>query len=324
MGEPMRICSAFEEHTELLMREDVRAYPSRKFKQGFQAPAMAIWAGLLSALFGCSCRRLLQSAVEEALDLWDRSLKGSVRLAAKKQQIVWRIFKKDTALVLRVMMAHAVSKLQQWEKARAAGVQPRSHPAWLVTLYTAIPAATADDAAESESADSSAALSEPHSPLQVAPADALAMQVVPAAQAVPSVQAVPAVLAVPLRASELKRHILEGRAKGKATFPGLAEPPADPPAEPSEEADEAIVPPSSPKARCTWWDARCRCARRVLSDGSEITSESVRHGPMGFLLAVFPHGDDFELELTNDCKTDLETAVFGLVEQTHTTLGHPS
>ena len=80
----MSVASAFIKHHALIMQNDARQYPSRKFKQGVSLAKMELWAPLLSCLLTATSK-LLQSSGEKALKDADAHMKGILSFAAQKR-----------------------------------------------------------------------------------------------------------------------------------------------------------------------------------------------------------------------------------------------
>ena len=65
-----RWTDVFVKHQDLLLKNDVRAYPSRKFKQGFNAEKLRPWLPLLADLFDYARTRMLQSEGKLLWTVW--------------------------------------------------------------------------------------------------------------------------------------------------------------------------------------------------------------------------------------------------------------
>ena len=129
-------------------------------------------------------------------------MKGALLFWAKKSNTKFTVWKKDFAFVLRLMMAHVIRKMQQYDTAVSKGIYPRSHPEWLQELYAAVPPAGDDD-------DQSEGGQETDGGEETGAINAVAVKVNPG-----SVQ------------TDIRQRIMEGRCRGKAVFPKLA---ANPP-----------------------------------------------------------------------------------------------
>ena len=136
---------AFEQHKDLLLKKDVRSYTSRSFKQGYDGATLQPWAPVLKTLFGKTSRKLVQTEGEAAFNDWNNDLKNGLAQAARNKGMSWTMYRKEVILVLRIMAAHVVLKKKAYEKAVLNGINPRSHPSWLIELYDLIPEAEAED-----------------------------------------------------------------------------------------------------------------------------------------------------------------------------------
>ena len=91
-------------HRELLLRTDVRAYPSKSFKQGASWQHLEPMSDLIVDLVNTG--QLLQTQVEKAIDKLDINKKGAIKMLVKMTSLVHDAYKQDLAFVLRLMAAH--------------------------------------------------------------------------------------------------------------------------------------------------------------------------------------------------------------------------
>lgn len=259
------LAAVFDEHRELLLQHDIREYPSRKFKQGYDEKMMKPFQALLEDLV--VKERMVQSIGEAALDKVDSDRNGAWKALVRKTREKWESWRKETILVIRIMRAHIFMKHSQYEKSKKAGIQPRSHNEWLIHIYEKIANAEKD---ENEEGDEDEEESEDVEKSEDEKPKAREHK----AESVCKKEA----------ESCMKDKILTGRSSGKAFFPLLVK---------AEEEEKKSTP-------LTWFDSHGRIGKRVLSDGTELTHTSVKLGPNGFLLLGFSHGPDWESELTND------------------------
>ena len=262
------------QHGWPLLTEDIKAYPSRKFKQGVNVAFMEPFKDLLLQLEQCT-DRVLQTVGEKAFDHWNGLASSAVKLACKKSQVKYEIWRKEVVLVLRIMLAHIKIKKKQWEEGKGA------HPAWLVIFFKAIKEALHEQNEQDM---------EPEEPLE------------PDEEQTNSGN-MPGLPSGKENSLENKVKIMAGRASGKAHFPNLhLEEPLDEELPESEsEAGEHIA--------SELWDPATKTASRLMQDGRLFKSIGFQEGPNGFLQAVFEEGGTMELELTNDLLEFLETPI---------------
>ena len=83
--DPTDLADVFQRHEKELLRQDIRDYPSRKFKSGFNASFLQNYKDFLGSLFMLG-RMMRQSEGEAAMDVLDQRLKGAVRFLAEKSE----------------------------------------------------------------------------------------------------------------------------------------------------------------------------------------------------------------------------------------------
>ena len=211
------------------------------------------------------------------------------------------------------MMAHVLLTKTAYERAVLGGIRPRSHPDWLVILYTCFPDGHGE-AAESEE------LIEPKEcqvkqPLQQELIEPKECQV---EQPLKQELIKPPLKQELIKPSECKvepiegykARFMQGRFAGKAKFTFLE----------GSSSSSGIAKGSTSSGQGssssgnmgTWCDPHERCAKRMLASGAEIKSSGIATGPNGLLIAKFKEGPDFEFNLTNDCHQALRMLVIDL------------
>lgn len=140
---PMYVSAAAEVlqgFSEQLLHNDVRAYPSRKFKLGFSMSGVEPWAPLLKALLKIG-DKFLQSSGEKALDIMDDRLKGAFKAGVRRQGERYDMWRKEVVLVLRIMISHVTIRKRTYDRSYS----PKRVPPWLLDLLAALGDGTADD-----------------------------------------------------------------------------------------------------------------------------------------------------------------------------------
>ena len=107
-------------HRELLLRTDVRAYPSRSFKEGASWQHLEPMSDLIVDLVNTG--KLLQTQVEKAIGKLDISMKGAIKMLVKRTSLVYDACK-GLAFVLRLMAAHLLMKRQAWADSKKLGTR---------------------------------------------------------------------------------------------------------------------------------------------------------------------------------------------------------
>ena len=197
------ISQVWEQHLDIILKEDVRAYPSRKHKQGFSAKAMEKFSPLLESLMKCG-GKLLQTTGESSIDILNNNKKKMHQGRVPKKSERFDMWKKEFVTVMRIMMSHVATKGRAYKKS----ANPRAVEPWLQKLFDLCD----DGAAEATSmvAASNAASSE-----QVV-GDAVSKEVVCDAVSKPTREVVGDAASKPSRAS-----MMRGRAAGEAMLPDL-------------------------------------------------------------------------------------------------------
>ena len=265
-------------HRELLLRTDVRAYPSRSFKQGASWQHLEPMSDLIVDLVNTG--KLLQTQVEKAIDKLDISMKGAIKMLVKRTSLVYDAYKKDLAFVLRLMAAHLLMKRQAWADSKKLGRTPRSHPEWAIQAYLNITEASSTMSADLASLSSSASTASQHSSTSTADANIRAM-------------------------------ILAGRDAGVAFFPGFSDTLGDDEEDGIEEDDEDQG-QDNEHISCKYWDPKLKKAVAVMQNGMIKYSSKFEAGPNGFVLAMWKADLEIvplELEITNNNVKSLEVPV---------------
>ena len=272
------------QHSELLLKTDVRAYPSRSFKQGVSWHHLEPMSDLIVGLVNTG--KLLQTQVEKAIDKVDTSLKGAIKMMVKRTRLVYEAYRKDLAFVLRIMAAHLLMKRQAWEAAQKLGRIPRSHPEWAMQAYLNITVASSDVAPLQRSASASSQQS--FASAAEEPSDSCASS-----------------------RTITRDMILAGRHTGVAVFPMLSDTLGDDEEDGSEEDDEDQGEDNDCIAS-KYWDPKLKKAVAVMKSGMIKYSSMIEAGPNGFVLAMW-NADlgipPLELEITNDLRESLEVPV---------------
>ena len=220
-------------HRELLLRTDVRAYPSRSFKQGASWQHLEPMSDLIVDLVNTG--KLLQTQVEKAIDKLDISMKGAIKMLVTRTSLVYDAYKKDLAFVLRLMAAHLLMKRQAWADSKKLGRTPRSHPEWAIQAYLNITEASSTMSADLASLSSSASTASQHSSASTADANIRAM-------------------------------ILAGRDAGVAFFPGFSDTLGDDEEDGIEEDDEDQG-QDNEHISCKYWGPKLKKAVDVMQNG---------------------------------------------------------
>ena len=77
---------------------------------------------------------------EEFLEMFNTKAKNGLHALCLKSKIGWEVWRKDTTLAMRILIAHAAEKKKRmYKRALRAGAVTRSHPAWMIELYGFLP-----------------------------------------------------------------------------------------------------------------------------------------------------------------------------------------
>ena len=116
------------------LRVDFRSYPSKSFKKGYAEQPFSALAPQLKHVLSTRVN-VTQIVGEEFLEMFNTKAKNGLHALCLKSKIGWEVWRKDTTLAMRILIAHAAEKKRMYKRALRAGAVTRSHPAWMIELY---------------------------------------------------------------------------------------------------------------------------------------------------------------------------------------------